>query len=45
VVHFPEAALSGYARADFVSFDGYDWQTLGDHTHQNGLRRVAHLLC
>jgi predicted amidohydrolase len=34
VVHFPEAALSGYACADFASFNGYDWHTLDQHTHQ-----------
>jgi predicted amidohydrolase len=34
VVHFPEAALSGYARADFASFHGYDWHALAQYTHQ-----------
>ncbi|MCH9687097.1 MAG: carbon-nitrogen hydrolase family protein [Deltaproteobacteria bacterium] len=28
VVHFGEAALSGYAGVDFRSFRGFDWQTL-----------------
>ncbi len=28
IVHFSEAALSGYAGADFPSFDNYDWDTL-----------------
>ncbi len=28
VVHFPEAALSGYAGTDFTSFDGFDWDAL-----------------
>ncbi len=28
VVHFPEAALSGYAGVDFESFDGFDWARL-----------------
>lgn len=28
VVHFPEAALSGYAGVDFDSFDGFDWPHL-----------------
>ena len=28
VVHFPEAALSGYAGVDFASFEGFDWSKL-----------------
>lgn len=28
VVHFPEAALSGYAGAHFASWSGYDWPAL-----------------
>lgn len=28
VVHFPEAALSGYAGIDLASFDGFDWPGL-----------------
>lgn len=28
VVHFPEAALSGYAGVDFDSFEGFDWPRL-----------------
>ena len=28
VVHFPEAALSGYAGVDFPSFEGFDWPRL-----------------
>jgi predicted amidohydrolase len=28
VVHFPEAALSGYAGAHFQSWDGFDWDVL-----------------
>lgn len=36
VVHFPEAALSGYARSDFASFRGYDWEGLDEQTHRIG---------
>jgi len=32
VVHLSEAALSGYGRADFPTFRGYDWQTLRAQT-------------
>ena len=32
LLHFPEAALSGYAGVDFESFDGYDWALLADQT-------------
>lgn len=34
IVHFSEAALSGYARVDFSSFDGYDWDKLRTHTRE-----------
>ncbi len=34
VVHFPEGAISGYARSNFTSFDGYDWQALGYYTQR-----------
>ncbi|MGW1676868.1 carbon-nitrogen hydrolase family protein [Saccharopolyspora sp. NPDC002376] len=32
VAHFPEGALSGYAGADFDSFDGFDWELLRSAT-------------
>jgi predicted amidohydrolase len=32
IVHFSECALSGYAGADFPSFDGYNWALLKDET-------------
>ena len=32
VVHFPEAALSGYAGSDIKSWDGYDWDLLKEET-------------
>lgn len=32
IVHFSEAALSGYAGPDFDSFDGYDWPLLTEET-------------
>jgi deaminated glutathione amidase len=32
VVHFPEGALSGYAGTDFATFDGFDWELLGQET-------------
>jgi predicted amidohydrolase len=32
VVHFPEAALSGYAGTDFDSFAGFDWDELRQAT-------------
>jgi len=32
VVHFSECALSGYAGAQFDSFDGYPWDTLAAET-------------
>jgi predicted amidohydrolase len=32
IVHFSECALSGYAGADFDSFDGYDWPLLVEET-------------
>jgi deaminated glutathione amidase len=34
VVHFSECALSGYAGADFPSFDGYDWALLKSETER-----------
>ena len=34
VVHFSEAALSGYAGVEFVSFRGYDWDLLDACTQQ-----------
>lgn len=34
VAHFPEGALSGYAGTDFESFEGFDWDQLGDATGQ-----------
>jgi len=32
IVHFPEAALSGYAGIDFPNFDAYDWEVLKQET-------------
>ena len=32
IVHFSECALSGYAGADFDSFEGYDWSLLIEET-------------
>lgn len=34
VVHFPEAALSGYAGVDFASFEGFDWPRLEGATRR-----------
>ncbi|MFC7340322.1 carbon-nitrogen hydrolase family protein [Saccharopolyspora griseoalba] len=34
LVHFGEAALSGYAGTDFAGFDGYDWTHLRRATEQ-----------
>ena len=34
LVHFGEAALSGYAGADLPGFDGYDWTRLRQATEQ-----------
>jgi len=34
VAHFPEAALSGYAGADFPTWDGYDWVALREETER-----------
>jgi predicted amidohydrolase len=34
VAHFPEACLSGYAGADFESYEGFDWKSLRECTHQ-----------
>jgi predicted amidohydrolase len=28
IIHFPEGALSGYAKADFSSFDNFNWNLL-----------------
>ena len=32
IAHLPECALSGYAGADFKTFDGFDWQVLEKET-------------
>ena len=32
VVHFPEAALSGYAGVDVKTWEGYDWDALREET-------------
>lgn len=34
VVHFPEAALSGYAKAHFDSWEGFDWDLLKRETEK-----------
>ncbi len=34
IVHFSEAALSGYARVDFPDFDNYDWDKIRTHTRE-----------
>jgi deaminated glutathione amidase len=34
VAHFPEGALSGYAGTDFATFEGFDWETLGQATEE-----------
>jgi predicted amidohydrolase len=34
VVHFSEAALSGYPPGDIPSFDNYDWETLREETYE-----------
>jgi predicted amidohydrolase len=34
IVHFSEAALSGYARVDVPNFDDYDWDKLRAHTRE-----------
>ena len=34
IVHFPEAALSGYAGVDVPTWKGYDWETLKDETRR-----------
>lgn len=39
VVHFPEAALSGYAGVDLRSWEGYDWDLLKEETL--GIIRLA----
>ena len=55
IVHFSEAALSGYARVDVPDFDNYDWNKLRARTREiMGLAREhniwvvlgsAHYLC
>ena len=42
IVHFPECALSGYARIDHESFEGFDWETLRSET-ENILALAAKL--
>jgi len=32
IAHFPEGAISGYGGVDWVSLDGYQWQTLRSET-------------
>ena len=39
VVHFPEAALSGYAGTDLPTWDGFDWDGLVAQTQR--IQRVA----
>jgi predicted amidohydrolase len=39
LVHFPEAALSGYAGADFPSLQDYDWRLLDAETR--GIRGLS----
>jgi predicted amidohydrolase len=34
IIHFSEAALSGYPPGDIPSFDGYDWETLRRSTYE-----------
>jgi predicted amidohydrolase len=34
IVHFSEAALSGYPPGDIPSFDNYDWETLRQETYE-----------
>jgi len=34
IVHFSECSLSGYAGAEFSSWDGYDWSVLADETEE-----------
>ena len=34
IVHFPEAALPGYAHLDFSSFSDFNWQALDRHTEE-----------
>jgi predicted amidohydrolase len=34
LVHFSEAALSGYARVDFPDFDNFDWENLRTRTQE-----------
>ncbi|MBN1671646.1 MAG: carbon-nitrogen hydrolase family protein [Kiritimatiellae bacterium] len=42
LLHTSETCLSGYARHDFPSFDGYDWARLREETAR--LRRLARQL-
>ena len=41
VVHFSETALTGYAGANFESWDGFDWDTLRVETE--GLQELCGL--
>ncbi len=34
IVHFPEAALSGYGGVDCLSWDSYDWELLREETRR-----------
>jgi deaminated glutathione amidase len=34
LAHFPEACLSGYARNDYKSFKGFDWDLINTSTHK-----------
>ncbi len=34
VIHFPEAALSGYAEIDFKSYESFDWELLKEATQK-----------
>lgn len=43
VAHFSEACLSGYAGADFSSYQGFDWALLEACTHE--VLELAHQLC
>lgn len=42
LVHFSECALSGYAGTDFMSFEGFDWDTL--QCHLKSIQNLAHKL-
>ena len=41
VIHFPEAALSGYAGSDFDSYVDFDWDLLAEATQHVLERAVA----